>query len=125
MSGPVVHFEIPADDVARAADFYAQAFDWDVNAMPDMGYALLMTTPSTERGPKEPGAINGGMLARKEPVTAPVVVIQVDSIDDALKRVESLGGRTVSGREPVSTMGFAAYFTDSEGNVLGLWENAG
>ena len=26
----VVHFEIPADDVARAKEFYASIFDWDL-----------------------------------------------------------------------------------------------
>jgi predicted enzyme related to lactoylglutathione lyase len=50
--------------------------------------------------------------------------MEVDSIDDTLKAVESLGGATVVGKEPVGEMGFSAYFRDSEGNVLGLWENA-
>jgi uncharacterized protein len=29
------------------------------------------------------------------------------------------------GREPVGDMGFSAYVRDSEGNVSGLWQNAG
>ena len=40
-------------------------------------------------------------------------------------RCGRLGGKTVWGREPVGGMGFAAYFADSEGNVLGLWQTAG
>jgi predicted enzyme related to lactoylglutathione lyase len=31
---------------------------------------------------------------------------------------------TVSDREPVGDMGFAAYFKDTEGNLVGLWETA-
>ena len=124
MSGRVVHFELPADDLARAEDFYRSAFGWDVNSVPGMGYTLVSTAPSTERGPTEPGAINGGMLARQEPITAPVVTIEVDRIDDALKVIEGLGGHTVRGRMPVGDMGFAAYFADTEGNIVGLWENA-
>ena len=125
MSGQVVHFEIPADDVARAEEFYRAAFGWQISSMPGMGYSLVTTTPSGDRGPLEPGAINGGMLARQEPITAPVVVIEVDDIDAALSQVTDLGGDVVRGREPVGDMGFAAYFRDTEGNVVGLWQNAG
>ena len=38
--------------------------------------------------------------------------------------IGELGGSTVRGKEPVGDMGFAAYFTDSEGNLVGLWQNA-
>jgi hypothetical protein len=124
MSGQVVHFEIPADDLARAQEFYRAAFGWQINSMPGMDYSLVTTTPSGDRGPLEPGAINGGMLARQEPVTAPVVVIEVDDIDMALGQVEGLGGKVVRGRDPVGDMGFAAYVQDTEGNTVGLWQSA-
>jgi len=123
--GGVVHFEIPADDVSRAEDFYRQAFGWDVSGMPEMEYTILSTTKTDEQGrPTEPGAINGGMMKRTEPLTGPIVVIDVEDIDHTLKQVESLGGSTVSGRQPVGDMGFAAYFKDTEGNTMGLWQNA-
>jgi hypothetical protein len=125
MSGPVVHFELPADDVERAHGFYREAFKWDINAIPGMGYALVTTTPSGDRGPTEPGAINGGMLARQEPVTAPVITIRVEDIEAALATVERLGGRTVRAGMAVGDMGIAAYFADTEGNVVGLWQDAG
>lgn len=124
MSGPVVHFEIPADDLERAQSFYRDAFGWEINAVPGMEYALVTTTPSGDTGPTEPGAINGGMLARQEPVTAPVVTLAVADVDAALATIERLGGRTVRGRTAVGDMGFTAYFADSEGNVVGLWQNA-
>jgi uncharacterized protein len=125
MSGRVVHFELPTDDLERAEAFYRSAFDWDVNSMPGMGYTLVGTTPSSERGPTEPGAINGGMLLRQAPITSPVITIEVDDIDRALTTIEGLGGHTVRGRLPVGDAGFAAYFADTEGNIVGLWENAG
>jgi predicted enzyme related to lactoylglutathione lyase len=125
MSGRVVHFEIPADDVARAEAFYRDAFGWSLNSVPAMGYTLVSTTPTDGRGaPTEPGAINGGMLARQEPITSPVIIVDVDDIDEALRRVEQLGGKTLRDTLPVGEMGFAAYFADSEGNVLGLWQKA-
>jgi predicted enzyme related to lactoylglutathione lyase len=125
MSGRVVHFEIPADDLGRAETFYRDVFDWEINNVPGMGYTLVGTTPSTENGPIEPGAINGGMLARQAPITAPVLTIEVDDIEGALKAIERLGGRTIRERMPVGDMGFAAYFADTENNILGLWENTG
>ena len=74
--------------------------------------------------PAEPGYIGGGMFARQRDVGTPVITIDVDDIDTALADVEAHGGATVQKKIPVGEMGFAAYFTDSEGNLLGLWQSA-
>ena len=125
MSGKVVHFEIPFDDGDRARSFYKEAFDWQIMEMPEMGYTIVMTGPSNDSGPTESGFINGGMLSREQGATkGPVVVLDVESIDESLEKIGSLGGSTVVGKTPVGDMGFAAYFTDPEGNVMGLWETA-
>jgi predicted enzyme related to lactoylglutathione lyase len=126
MSGGVVHFEIPADDVSRAQEFYQSAFGWNLNPVPQANYTMVGTTPTNEQGmPTDPGAINGGMLKREPPVTSPVLTIDVDDIDKALERIGTLGGSTVRPKQPVMDMGFAAYFKDSEGNLMGLWQSAG
>jgi predicted enzyme related to lactoylglutathione lyase len=125
MSGRVVHFEIPYDDGDRARGFYSEAFGWQLQSMPGMGYTLVMSGPSGDSGPTEPGFINGGMMSRDDsPSAAPILVVDVDSIDDTLHRIGQLGGKTLRGREPVGDMGFAAYLADPEGNVIGLWETA-
>jgi hypothetical protein len=122
----VVHFELPADDADRARTFYQQAFGWRTQSMPGMGYTLVFTTPTDEQGrPAEVGGINGGMLERQGPITAPVIVVEVDDIDAALAKVVELGGKTALGRQNVGDMGYSAYFVDPEGNVVGLWQNAG
>lgn len=64
------------------------------------------------------------MLARQAPIKNPVITIEVASIDASLQQIEKLGGRVVRGKQPVGEMGFAAYFSDTEGNVLGLWQTA-
>ncbi len=121
----VVHFEVPFDDGDRARSFYKEAFGWQVVEMPEMGYTIVMTGPSSDTGPTEAGFINGGMLAREQAATqGPVVVMDVESIDVALERIGELGGETVAGKTPVGDMGFAAYVRDPEGNVVGLWETA-
>jgi predicted enzyme related to lactoylglutathione lyase len=125
MSGRVVHFEVPFDDGDRARSFYEEAFGWQVMEMPEMGYTIVMTGPSNDSGPTEAGFINGGMLSREQAATSgPVLVLDVDSIETTLERIGGLGGSTVVGKTPVGDMGFAAYFTDPEGNVVGLWETA-
>jgi predicted enzyme related to lactoylglutathione lyase len=124
MSGRVVHFEIPYDDGDRARGFYEQAFAWQLQPLPEMGYTLVMSGPSGEQGPTEPGFINGGMMERQGPFSAPNLVIDVDNLENALKRVNEAGGSTVSERQAVGDMGFTAYFKDSEGNLVGLWETA-
>lgn len=125
MSGRVVHFEIPFDDGDRAQRFYREAFDWDLQSMPGMGYTLVTTGPSGDQGPKEPGFVNGGMMSRSDsPSPTPILVVDVASIDAALETIGSLGGSTLRGKEPVGDMGFAAYVRDPEGNVIGLWETA-
>jgi predicted enzyme related to lactoylglutathione lyase len=125
MSGRVVHFEIPADDVERARTFYREAFGWVMTPMPEMDYTIVATTATDESGlPTEPGAINGGMTERKAPVSSPVIVIDVEDIDTTLPMLEKLGGGVVQGKTAVADMGYAAYFTDSEGNVVGLWQTA-
>ena len=125
MSGRVVHFEIPFDDGDRARNFYQAAFGWDITHVPDMDYTMVSTGPtSQEQGPTEPGYIGGGMLQRVDFATGPIITVDVDDIDAALAKVEELGGKTVRPKLAVGQMGFAAYFHDSEGNLMGLWQTA-
>lgn len=124
----VVHFEIPVDDATRAKEFYRTTFDWELNDM-DMGggntYTTVTTTPIDEQSrlPLEPGAINGGLMSRTSDTPVSVITIGVDAIDDALKKIEAGGGSVVQPRTEIPDMGAFAYFKDTEGNVVGLWEN--
>ena len=124
MSARVVHFEIPYDDAERVRAFYSNVFGWEMTELPEMSYTLAMSGPSGDEGPTEPGYINGGMMQREEPFNAPNLVLDVENIEDALKAVNDAGGSTVSERQQVGEMGFAAYFKDTEGNLVGLWESA-
>jgi uncharacterized protein len=121
----VVHFEIPADDEGRAREFYRSVFDWQLQEMPDMQYTLVRTTAVDESTqlPTEPGAINGGLMKRSDATPAPVLTVDVEAIDDSLKQIEEAGGSTVTPRTEIPGMGAFAYFKDTEGNVVGLWES--
>jgi uncharacterized protein len=124
MSDRVVHFEIPYDDGDRARAFYGEAFGWDLQSWPEGEYTLVTTGPTGESGASEPGFINGGMMKREAPYGSPVIVIAVDDIDASMATVERLGGTTVVAKQPVGDMGWAAYFKDPEGNLMGLFQNA-
>ncbi len=124
MSARVVHFEIPFDDGDRARAFYSDVFDWSIQTMPGLDYTLVSTGPSGDQGPTEPGYIGGGMMQRQDEIGTPVITLAVDDIDKTLETIGENGGSTVAPKMPVAEMGFAAYFRDSEGNLMGLWQNA-
>ena len=124
MSGEVVHFEVPVKDLKRAKKFYGDVFGWQFTEVPEMEYTLVNTTPSDENGrPKEPGSINGGMGKKGRPLLHPIITLEVDDIDKALKSVEANGGNVEQKKLPVGDMGWTAYFKDSEGNIMGLWQS--
>jgi predicted enzyme related to lactoylglutathione lyase len=119
----VVHFEIPFDDKKRAMKFYADAFGWKLTDMQEMSYVMAETAPTGENQlPTEPGAINGGLFQRPKEAPTPVVYVGVASIDASLKKAQAAGGKVVTPKTPIPGMGAFARVTDTEGNVVGLFE---
>ena len=119
----VVHFEIPFDDQTRAQKFYEDVFGWQITKYPEMDYYLVTTTPSDENSrPKEPGAINGGFLKRDPTGEHPVIVIDVPSLDEHIKKIELAGGKTIMPKIQVGNFGLYARVADTEGNVIGIWQ---
>lgn len=121
----VVHFEIPYDDLERVKKFYSGVFGWNIQTIPEMHYNIVHTVEVDEKQmPKEKGAINGGMYKRDEAsAQGPVIVINVKSVDEAVKKVEKAGGKVFRAKVKVGDMGFYAQVKDSEGNIIGVWEN--
>ncbi|CCQ45225.1 putative uncharacterized protein [Pseudarthrobacter siccitolerans] len=120
----VVHFEIPADDKERANAFYESAFGWNLSPMQEMDYTIAITTPSDEQTgmPSAPGAINGALFPRTDNLRTPIITIDVEDMDAALAQVESAGGTVAQAKDAVPGMGYFAYFKDTEGNIMGLWQ---
>ncbi len=119
----VVHFEVPAANVARARKFYNTVFGWKINPMPEFDYTILQTSQiGKDMMPKERGKINGGMMKRSSQFKNPIITISVASVDAALKKIAKNGGKVVAPKMPVGDMGFTAYFKDSEGNIMGLFQ---
>jgi uncharacterized protein len=120
----VVHFELPARDRKRMADFYTEAFGWNARMLgEEMGnYVTVATVETDENGmPLRPGAINGGLYpVGDEKNHYPSLVISVDDINEAIRDITRAGGK-VSG-EPSTIPGIGQYvsFTDTEGNTLSI-----
>ncbi len=122
---PVVHFEMPAEDRKRMADFYTKVFGWKTQQLgEDMGnYVLATTTDSDANGmPENPGAINGGFFQKTDdkPAQYPSVVIAVEDIKEHMTKVEESGGKVLG--EPMGIPGVGLYvsFFDTEGNRVGM-----
>jgi uncharacterized protein len=119
----VEHFEIPADDPDRALNFYKQVFDWELNPIPGVDYVRLLTI---RVGPNDtsqrPFEVNGAILKRDSVVKAPVVTISVSNMNGTLKKIAERGGSIVVGKTEFGNRGYTAYFKDTEGNIMGLWQ---
>ena len=89
--GRVIHFEILGDDPARLAEFYRQTLGWEFQSW-DGGhpYVLLAT------GPKDEDGIDGAIMPRFFP-QAVINTALVESLDEALARIEAAGGKKVWG----------------------------
>ena len=119
----VEHFEIPAADHGRALKFYTEVFGWEPNPIPGVAYTRLLTKRVSERDlAPRPFEVNGAIVERDDRRTSPIITISVDDMDNTLAKIVERGGRVVQGKTPFGPRGFTAYFEDTEGNVLGLWQ---
>ena len=126
MKGEVGHFELPADKPERARKFYAAVFGWKMSEVPEMNYTMVRTGLVDDKGmPKAPGYIGGGVVPRGGAVEHPVLTIVVDEISEAEKAIEGGGGQIIQRKQAVGdgSMGYMGYFRDTEGNVVGLYQN--
>ncbi|MEK6984837.1 MAG: VOC family protein [Candidatus Thermoplasmatota archaeon] len=118
---PVVHFELPADDMERAMKFYGQTFGWELNRPPGIGFAFAKTTAIDPKtfAPKEPARINGSLLTRQSVLQHPVVTIKVADLDAALAKAQANGAKVALPKRDVGPV-LSAYLEDTEGNIIGL-----
>jgi predicted enzyme related to lactoylglutathione lyase len=122
---PVVHFEMPAEDTRRVADFYSSVFGWKAQILgEEMGnYVTVSTTETDENGMvKTPGAINGGFFPKKMDITAmyPSVVISVDNLEEAMQKVKKANGTILGNPDDIPGIGKYVAFSDTEGNRVGM-----
>lgn len=112
MGQPVVHFEVNGRDGAALQRFFAQLFDWRIDANNPMAYGIVDT--GSERG------IQGGIGQTPDGQTSVTFYVEVDDPDAYLQRVEELGGKTLMPASEVPGGPVIAQFSTPEGHVIGL-----
>jgi len=118
----VIHFEIHASDPDRSVKFYESLFGWTFQKWEGpMDYWLVTTGPDSQPG------INGGLLRRQgeidgQAVIAYVCTVDVENIDTAITKAQSLGAQVVVPKMPIPGMGWLVYCKDSEGNIFGMMQ---
>lgn len=115
-SGGFVHVDIPADDPARAARFFAEVFGWGTQELPGATpYWLLM--PGT-------AGVGAGIGKRELASQTVTPTIGVASVSDCAARIAAAGGAVVTPATALPGVGRLMVFRDTEGNLFGALEPA-
>jgi uncharacterized protein len=119
----VQHFEIPADDISRAQEFYKKVFGWNMQKMsnpvrPEQDYWVFET-----KDDKGNQGLSGGMMKRQSPQHTVTNYITVYSIDEYASKIENSGGKVIIPKTKLPDTGFIAVCLDSENNMFGLFES--
>jgi predicted enzyme related to lactoylglutathione lyase len=116
-----VHFEIHAEQPARAIAFYEALFGWTFTSWGGGGmeYWLVTTGPDGEPG------INGGLMQRRGTIDGTAVIgyvctIAVGTVDEAFAKGVALGATVAVPKMPIPGVGWLAYLKDTEGNIFGI-----
>ena len=119
----VIHFEIHAAEPERAIEFYSALFGGECAQWGEQKYWLVKT------GEKGTPGIDGGLLPRHggaplemAAVNAFVCTVDVDNLDAAMERAKNAGGLVALPKMAIPTVGWLAYFKDTEGNIFGMMQ---
>ena len=114
----LVHFEMSVKDVQKTIAFYEDVFGWVFKKWDGpIDYWLIMTGDENNPG------IDGGLGYEEEGFPKVVNTIDVDDIDAVIKKIEDNGGEIVRPKHAVPSVGWLAYFKDSEGIISGIMQN--
>ena len=112
MGAAVTHFEVHGKDGDTLKKFYADLFDWHVDSNNPMEYGMVDTHAGN--------GINGGITKDMNGAAFVTIYVEVDDLQAALDKAESLGGKTVLPVTTIPDTVTLALFADPEGHVVGL-----
>ena len=117
MANNIRHFDLHADDLARARRFYEAVFGWRFRAWGPPDFFLITTGPDDDPG------IGGALVKRHEAVTGVGIgcfecTIGVDDVTATAAAIEANGGKLVMPRVVIPTVGQLIKFHDTEGNLV-------
>ena len=111
-NGKICYIQIPATDIARSADFYSQAFGWQMRTRGDGSTAF-------DDGV---GEVSGTFVLNSPPSATPglLIYIMVDDAVETIAKIIAAGGAITQpiGGDPGE---ITARFRDPGGNILGIY----
>ena len=112
----VVHFEIATPDVDTSIRFYREAFGWKMERFAGSEGYWWVHTDGGSRG------IDGGIQPIKANRPRTVNTMEVESIEEAIRRVLAAGGQVVRPKMAIPGVGIHAYCADPTGLIFGLMQ---
>ena len=123
MGQAVVHFEIAGKDGKKLQEYYAELFDWNIDADNEFGYGIVAREDNTNA---DGIGIGGGISSGPEGYEGHVTFyVEVPDVEAALAKAESMGGTRVMGPDEVMQGLTIGLFTDPEGHVIGVMNGRG
>ncbi len=120
-SNPVIWFEIPVKDMARARRFYESALGLTLSPPAEMFGMTLSFFPMERNVVGAGGALITSETAQPSQ-QGTTIYFGVESIDSVLERITRAGGKICLPRTTIGQYGFMAHFQDTEGNRVALHE---
>ena len=115
MASLITHFEIYGEQPEKLAQFYRCLFGWEIEQMPGVDYWHVQTGTSEAKG------MDGGLMYRAiSGLHGWMFYIKVDSLEQAVADVQSLGGTVV--RRAVPKTAWVIIVADPQGNTFGIWQ---
>jgi predicted enzyme related to lactoylglutathione lyase len=117
MDHRIIHFEIPADDPAKLAEFYKGLFGWTIEKFPMPGFDYWGCKTGEGIG------INGAIMKRMNPQQCITNYVNVEQLDAMVTKAKSLGAQIIVPKTPVPQMGYFAIALDPQHNPIGFWQS--
>ena len=118
---PVVFFEMPANDMNMAKEFYKKVLGWYISPDYENYYFALTTLSDENKIPKVVGQINGGIQKKDDTIGKLRLMIHVTDLDETLKRALDEGGKILIPPKKIPGY-YYAVIMDTEGNEINLAE---
>jgi len=118
MPNPFVHVELNTPDPERAKQFYSKLFQWQLENIPNP------VAPGNSYTMINVGSGTGGGIMKQVPggPSGWLAYVEVDDIQAATHKAQSLGGKVMKDVTEVPGMGWFSFIQDPTGAVLGLWK---
>ncbi len=85
-------------------------------------YGVCTVKTDKKHVPVEKGAINGGIRKKEKTIPYPLLTINVENIDESMKKIKASCGKVLTEKTKIADMGLYCRFQDPEGNILSLWQ---